>query len=147
MCYTERFTEVHYPLTWEDPDLRAIGVHTSGYVSLMNYHRAVLYLHVGAMTQGATLDCRLLQATDVLGAGAKAIAGKAITQLTQAGCDGDDLLAIELRTEELDVSNNFDCVAMEVTIAGATVYFSSVILGLEPRYAPTGVTNWQEVVP
>ena len=148
MCYTERFTEVHYPLTWEDPDIRAVGVHTTGYVSLMNYHRAVVYIHLGAMTATSTFDVRVLQATDVLGTGAKALTpAKAITQITQAAGGGDDLIALEIRTEELDVSNRFDCIAVEVTIGAATAYYSLVVFGLEPRYAPTGVTNWAQVIP
>lgn len=144
--YTERFTEVHYPLDADYADSFAIGTHTSAYVSLQNYHRAVFVINCGDIAAGGFLDARVLQATTTAGAGAKAISGKAITRLTQAGGDGDDIVAIELQTEELDVTGLFDCVALEMTVGSAAIEFSYIIYGLEPRYPPTGTTNWQEVV-
>lgn len=146
MAYTERFTEVHYPLDADYADSFAIGTHTSAYVSLANYHRAVFVLNVGDIAAGGGLDVQLLQATTTAGAGAKAITGKSITRLTQAGGDGDDLVAIELQTEELDVDGGFDCVAMELTVISATIELSYIIYGIVPRFPPTGTTNWQEVV-
>jgi hypothetical protein len=146
MSYTERFTEVHYPLAMDYADSFAIGTHTSNYVSLMNYHRAVFVINVGDIGAGGFLDARVLQATTTTGTSAKAITGKSITRLTQADGDGDDLLAIELQTEELDVSNNFDCVALELTVGSATIELSYIVYGIVPRFPPTGTTNWAEVV-
>jgi hypothetical protein len=144
--YTERFTEVHYPLDADYADSFAIGTHTSSYVSLQNYHRAVFVINVGDISAGGALDARVLQATDTSGTSAKAVSGKAITQLTQAGGDGDDIIAIELQTEELDVTNSFDCVALELTVTSGATEFSYIIYGIVPRFPPTGTTNWQEVV-
>lgn len=146
MCYTERFTEVHYPLDADYSDSFAIGTHTSAYVSLMNYHRAVVVVNVGDIAAGGFLDVRVLQATTTAGASAKAITGKATTRLTQVGGDSDDLLAIEIQTEELDVTNNFDCIAAEFTVGSATIEMSYIIYGIVPRFPPTGTTNWTEVV-
>lgn len=145
--YTEQFTEVHYPLAYAHPDSYAAGTYTGTWVSLATYHRAVLVLNVGDMAVGATLDVSIRQATTTAGAGAKAITAKSITQLTQAGGDGDDLVCIELRTEELDVPNAFDCVSVRVVVAGAAVEYSYILYGIIPRFAPTGITNWTEVVP
>lgn len=145
--YTARFSELHYPLAMDYSDSFARGVHTSSYVSLMNYHRAVVVINVGDIAAGGALDARLLQATTTAGAGVKAITGKAITQLTQAGGDGDDIICIELQTEELDVTNAFDCIALELTVVNdAAVEFSYIVYGIEPRFPPTGTTNWAEVV-
>jgi hypothetical protein len=144
--YTERFTECHNPLDSDFSDSFAIGTHTSSYVSLANYHRAVFYLNVGDIAAGGGIDARVLQATTTAGASAKAVSAKSITRLTQAGGDSDSIVAIELQTEELDVSNGFDCVALEITVISAAAELAYTIFGIVPRYAPVATTNWAEVV-
>jgi hypothetical protein len=135
-----------YPLAYENADSQAVGTHNSAYVSLQSYHRAWLVLNVGDMAVGATLDAGIQQATDTAGTGVKAIIGKTITQLTQAGGDGNDLVCIELQTEELDVDGGFDCVRFYVTIAGAAVEYSAILYGLISRFKAVPVTNWTEIV-
>jgi hypothetical protein len=147
MTYCARFTELHYPLAYYHADSLGVGTSNSACVSLANYHRAILVIDVGDMQATATLDAGLQQATDTACTGVKAIAGKTITQLTQAGGDGDDLVAIELQTEELDVDNGFDCVRFYLTVANAAVEVSAILYGIVPRFDPTGTTNWTEVVP
>ena len=78
--------------------------------------------------------------------GVKAITGKAATQLTQAGGDGNELVCIELRTEELDIANGFEHVSVRVTIANANVEYAVVLFGAVPRYLPVATTNWSEIV-
>ena len=144
--YTERLSEVMYPLVMEYSDSLSVATHTSSYVSLANYHRAWCFINVGDMGSSATLDVALYQATDTSGTSAKAITSKSITQLTQAGGDGDDLLCIELQGEELDVDGGFDCVAVVATVGTAAVEFSLVLFGCVSRYDPTPTSNWAEVV-
>jgi len=144
--YTQRFTEVYYPLSIQYSDSFGAGTSDSTYVSLANYHRAVLVLNVGDMQATATLACSIRQATSTAGAGAKVITGKSITQLTQASGDGDDLICIELRTEELDVVNGFDCVSVRVVVTNAAVEYGYVLYGAIPRFQPTATTNWVEIV-
>lgn len=146
MNYTERFSEGHYPLVHEPADSFNAGTVDSAYVSLANYHRAVLLLSVGDMAGTATLDVSIRQAKDSAGTGVKAITGKAITQLTQASGDGNDMFAIELRTEELDVNGGFEHVSVRAVVANAAVEYSYVLLGIEPRFAPVPTTNWEEIV-
>lgn len=145
--YTARFSELHYPLLMDYADSFAAAVNSSAWISLSSYHRAALTLNVGEMQAGARLDVYLQQATTVGGAGGKAIAGKAITPLMQAAGDGDDLVCIELQTEELDVSNRFNFVRVVYHVIGAAVELSFEFYGIEPRYAATPVANWTEVVP
>lgn len=144
--YTARFTEQVAFLDKLDPDSYAAAVYDTGFNSLRDYHRAAIVLLVGDMTQGATLDMDIEQATTTAGAGIKAITGKSITQLTQAGGDSNTTVVVELRTEELDVDNAFDCINAEVTVGTAAVEFALLILGLEPRYPPVPTTNLEEVV-
>jgi hypothetical protein len=111
-----------------------------------NYHRAWLLLNLGTMGAAATVDADIRQAQDVAGTGAKAIAGKAITQLTQAGGDANSLVCIELQTEELDVDNGFEFIQFRVTIAVADCVYGAELFGTISRYKPVPVTNWAEIV-
>jgi len=152
MSYTAEVSELMYPLAIEYADSQAVGTHNGAWVSLQNYHRAWLVLNVGEMQPGATLDCALQQATGPAGGGAKAITSsktggaKAITQLSQAAGDGDDLVCIELQTEELDVNNDFEHVRFQVVVAGAAVEYSAILYGCIARFKPVPATNWTEIV-
>jgi len=144
--YTERFSECTCPLAAQFADSFAAGNHDTSYVSLQSYHRAVALINVGDMATNATLDALLYQATDTSGTSAKVISGKSITQLTQAGGDGDALYCIEVQTEELDVDGSFDCIMLRVTVGTAAVEFGAWVFGLEPRYKPTATSGWGEIV-
>jgi hypothetical protein len=141
--YTERISEVMYPLLHEHSD-SLTGWISSAWVSMESYHRGWLVLNVGDIQADTTIDLYLQQATTAAGLAGKAITGKAITQLT-AG-DDDVLCCIELQTEEMDVSNSFDFVNVVVHINGSTAEISWIFYGCQPRYAATPTTNWQEVV-
>lgn len=144
--YTAEFSELNYPLVTQHPDDRGPGTHSSEWASLRDYHRAWLILDVGDMGALATVDAGLRQATDTAGTGAKAISGKTITQLTQAGGDESSLVCIELQTEELDVDGGFDCVQFYVTTAVNTVIYSATLFGIVSRYKEVPTTNWAERV-
>lgn len=144
--YTQMFSEGFEPLANEFADALGAGTVDSAWVSMAVYHRGGLLLNVGDMAQGSTLDVSIRQATTAAGVGAKAIAAKAITQLTQAGGDGNDILFIELRSEELDVANNFDFISVRRVIANANVELGWTLLGFISRFKPTPGTNWTEVV-
>ena len=144
--YTERFSEanallaVHYPLT------RQTAKHVSAWVKMSVYHRAYFELLLGAMGVNSTVDAGLEQASDGTGTGAKAISGKTITQLTQAGSDDNSAAAIELRTEELDVNGGFEWVRFYVTIGTADSSYAATLRGLEPRYAAVTTSAYDEIV-
>jgi len=145
-AYTHRFTEV-WELWGADADVYAIGTHTpSTYRSMANHQRGVLLVHVGAIAAAGTVDVAMVQATDAAGTGAKAIAGKAITQLTQAGGDSGSTVAIELRSEELDVDGGFSFVAATVTVAGNTAEVGVFALAGCSNYTPVPTATWTEIV-
>lgn len=146
MAFTVRFSEVNEVLGHIPADSETAEVN-SGWMLMENNHRAVILISVGDMVATATLDGDLEQASDALGTGSKAIGtGKSITQLTQAGGDGNQVVMMELRSEELDVPNGFEYINLEITPAVAAVEFSALILGTEPRYAPVPTTNVAEIV-
>ena len=55
-------------------------------------------------------------------------------------------MAIEIRTEELDVEDGYDCIALGYTVGTAATLLSIEIYGLVPRYAPVATTAYDEIV-
>jgi hypothetical protein len=143
--YTARFNEMHCPLDELHADVWQPAVYDTGYNSLQLYHRAAVILFVGDIQAGGTVDLDIEQATDTGGTGAKAIAGKSITQLTAADSNCSPVI-VNIRTEELDVDGGFDCINAELTVANAAAELHLVIFGCEPRYPPVADSNWDEVV-
>jgi len=146
MAYTNRVSEELVPLVTHYPLTRQVASHVSDWVLLENYHRAWLFLTMGAMGVNATLTAKLQQASDATGTGVKDITGKALTSLTQAGADDNSLACIELQTEELDVDGGFEYVRFMVTIAVADVSYGATLFGTNSRYKPVPTTAYDEVV-
>jgi len=142
--YTEEFSEVHQMVQALHADNRAIGVYNTGWAAAHTHHRFVVLLDVGEMAQGATVDFVLQEATDALGTNAANIAGKAITQLTQAGGDGDDLIVMECRMEEM--TPGYDYVRGVLTIAGGAVECALLGIGVVARYVPVPTGTITEIV-
>jgi len=148
MGYTELDTERMQLLAVIHADLGAAGgTYRTPYFSMAVHHKLLAIISVGDITATGTVDATLMEATDAAGTGAKVITAKAITQLTAAGGDGNDALAINLRTEEMDAANNFDHVSLRIRVGTATANFAAMVLGNIPRYAPVSQAPWTEVVP
>ncbi len=111
-----------------DPDAYAASTVNGAWVSMADFTEAAAIVVVGAMAAGATVDAKLQQAKDAAGTGAKDITGKAITQLTQAGGDGDEIVTIPLRAEEIDIANAFTHIRVQVTTAVANVDYGAVLI-------------------
>ncbi len=147
--YTERFTEVHYPLIGLAPVVASAGAEViSSYVSLASYHRAVLVIHLGSVAAGGTVQFRLLQATNTAGASPKGIPTTATQDKITTVLTGADSgwVVIELRSEELDVSNGYDCVAFGYDVDTNTVALEATLYGIISRFDPVPTTNYNEIV-
>jgi len=149
MTYSQRQYEINALLAVIHPDLH-LGTYYTEWVRASDYHCLTAELYVGDLGQAATIDLEMQQATDSAGTGAKAVVSgaaitKAITQLTQAGGDGDDSCCIECRSEELDAMNNFCWVRLrlDALVAGSNV--GAVLRGWFPRYIPVP-NNWTEAI-
>lgn len=132
-----------------DPDAYAAAAYTSTYADAADFHTLMAVIQVGTLGASATVDAKLVQATDSSGTGVKDITGAAITQLTQAGSDSDKQAIISIQNSALDVANDFRYVAVVLTVATATSDASAVILGLTPRVGPASdndATTVDEVV-
>jgi len=144
--YTSRVSERLYPLEWEPSDSMAVGTHNGTWVLMENYHRAWLVANVGDMQAGASLDIKLQEATANDGSGVQDITGKGATQLLQPSGHGDDLVCIELQTEEMDAANDYDYLRVQTYVGGAAVEYSYILYGCNPRFGPPPTANWHEVV-
>lgn len=139
--YTEKFTEAHELLDKISPVSSSTAVNGS-WVSVAEVHRGVALFQTGLVAASGTVDFIIEQAQDSSGTGAKAF--KAATQLTDAG--DNESVAIEFRSEELDVDNGFYYVRISATCATAAALVSGELLGVVDRYGPAPTTPWQEVV-
>ena len=140
--YTEQFTEGHALLGTIVPAVYT-GVQVTPHIDVANYNRVVVIIHLGATSQN--FNALLNEYKVATGGTPKAITGKAITQLT--GGDDDKSVAIELRTEELDVDGGYHWIELSATPAGASVAFCAEVWGFEPRFAPVDTSPFAEVVP
>ena len=119
-----------------DPDAYTAATYVSDYVSMSDYGRIQAVVMAGTMGASATIDAKLVQATDSSGTGAKDITGKAITQLVKA-TDDDKQAIINLQSEELDVNNSFTHVALSITVGTATSDVGGIVLGTDARFTGT----------
>ncbi|MEM6259684.1 MAG: hypothetical protein AAGI37_15500 [Planctomycetota bacterium] len=119
-----------------DPDAYAASTVTSGWISVADFYNFAAVIQAGTLGSSATVDAKLEQATDSSGTGAKDITSKAITQLTQAGTDSDKQAVINLKSDELDIANDFTHFRLSVTVATAASDVGGIVLGVNPRHAP-----------
>lgn len=132
-----------------DPDAYAAGTYTTGWVNMSRWMALMAIVTAGDLGASATLNAKLQQASDSSGTGAKDIAGKAITALTQAGTDDNKQAIINLRGEEMDVDNGFNHVRLSMTVATATSDAGALLLGMFPVRGPAtdvDATTVDEVV-
>jgi len=143
MTYTQQFSEYTKLLSHNIYEGVTTEQNTT-FVNIKNYRR--LAIMIVTLDVGTTLDADVEITTDGVSAGLHTL--KSITQFTS----GDDAAktVIEIRDEELSKptgasSQEYDWVRVETTPSGAATYTVSVF-GIEPRYLPVGVTEWDEVV-
>jgi hypothetical protein len=118
-----------------DPDANAAGTLVSAYGDGSIHESFWALVSAGDLGTNGTLDAKLIQAQDSSGAGAKDIAGTAITQFTQAGTDRSNKQAfINVESEDLDKANGYRWVALSITGATATSDFAGYLFGANPKY-------------
>jgi hypothetical protein len=118
------------------PATLTTGAHSSAWVSMVAFEAMMVSILAGALGTNATLDAKLQQASDASGTGVKDIAGKAITQLTEAGGDSLKQAVINVRADDLDVVNGFTHIRLLTTIGVASSVAGAVIHGFYPHYGP-----------
>ena len=133
-------SELFAVLATIDPASQAVGTVTTGWISAGNHHTLLALVQSGVLGTGATLDAKLQQATDASGTGAKDVTGKALNQIVKATGDNKQAL-INLRPDDLDVTNGYAYVRLSMTVAVAASLTAAQLLGFNPRFAPGDASN------
>jgi hypothetical protein len=115
------------------PVSQGAGSVSSGWIDATTFHNYMALLKTGVLGAAATVDAKIQQATDNAGAGAKDVAGKAITQLVKATNDNNQV-TIDLKQEDLDFNNGFKFFRLTVTVGTAASLVDATVLGFDPRY-------------
>lgn len=124
-----------------DPVSQAAGTVATGWVPVANFHGFLALIETGALGASATVDAKFQQAQDATGTGVKDVAGKAITQLTQAASGSNRQVLINLRPEDVDNANAFTFVRLSLTVAMAASVVAAQVIGVHPRYVPADAYN------
>lgn len=141
--YTQRFSERAAYLGGINPASYTTEQNT-GYVSLANYHRAVIIIHAGVLQDALDIDVEAAQDTSGTGAGSFDSGSKDIALV--ATTDNNTVRVIEIRPEEFDIAGLDDCINVEVTPGSQNgSIFCVEIWGLDPRYPPAPTTNLDSV--
>lgn len=121
-----------------DPDAYAANTYTTDWIDMSTWERLLGIIQWGDMGAGGTVNAKFQQASDSSGTGAKDITGAAITAVDQDSSPNQDnqQALINLRGEQLDVTNSFTHVRLSVTIGTAAIDMSAIVLGFDARYAP-----------
>ena len=130
-----------------DPDAYATGTQGTGYIDMKQFDQVAFVLLNGAMESGAKVDFKLQEAKTNSGGSLQDLSGKAITQLTQAGTDGDKQVIVVVKAAEL--SEGYRYVRGVMTISVDAVDAGVVVLGGDPRYMPASdfdVSTVDEIV-
>ncbi len=142
--YSERFTEVWQLIdTIYGANVAAATESNSGYNNVANMARLVLIIHPLALNDA--LDVDIEEALTTAGGTPQSFdaGGK---DITVAAADTKPSV-IEIKGEEFDVADNYDCINIEITTAntqGGSNYFVAELWGMT-AYAPASTTNLDSV--
>jgi hypothetical protein len=130
------------------PISQGVGSVSTGWVAVKDFHRFLAVIQSGVLGAAATLDGKIEQATDAGGTGAKAVSGKAITQMVKATDDNKEA-EINFSAADLDLDNSFTYARLTLTVGAAASLVAGQLLGIGPRFAPasdTDVASVKEIV-
>jgi len=149
-AYTHNFTEVHEAIAFVAPVSKGVGTHTTDWFDMQAHQRVIFLVAVGAIAASGEMVFTVQQARDAAGTGAKGMGadgfGHTIETLTQLGGDGDDLIAVEVRTEQMDVDARFRYLRGVTTISTAAAVMCVIPLTGASSYPPVGTDEWTEIV-
>ena len=117
-----------------DPDVYTAATYKTAWIPADQFQKFMAIIMAGTLGSSATLNASIVQATALAGTGEKAITGKSITALTQAGTDSDKQAVINLNSDELDIANGFNHIQLQIVVAVATSDAGAMLLGMNKRH-------------
>lgn len=112
-----------------DPDAYSAAAYETGYVDMSLFENIMAIAILGDFVSTGTADFKLQSSASA--SGGSDIAGKSITQLTQAGTDSNKQSIINLRRDDLPEGHRYVKAVLTLGTAGADM--TAVIIGLNPR--------------
>lgn len=144
MAYNQALTERLAIVSTLDPVSQSAATVTSDVVDMKQFRRVIFILSLGAMTTNSTVDMTIKGDTASNGSFATTITGKAITQLTEAGSDGNKQVAVEVTAEEV-AAQGYRYIRAAVVVGTAASLISLVGLGEFMRYSNASASDLSSV--
>lgn len=121
-----------------DPQSIASGATVSSpWIPVALWGQIMALIQTGVISAGGSVTAQLYQATSAAGAGSKVITGKATSAaLTAAANSPSAQVEINLKGEELDVTNGFAFIQLQITATGAAALASAQLFGHDAREGP-----------
>jgi len=132
--FTRELNEILALVSVIDPDEIGTGTSSGDTVDMRMFRRVLFQLAVGDLASGATLDFKLQGSVDGNDPWVD-IAGKAITQLTEAGSDDDKQVFVEITAEEANAAG-YRYIRGLLTVGTAAGSVCMLALGDVARYEP-----------
>jgi len=146
-AFTHRFTEIQQPGGTLFPASRVANIYSTDWLDMVNHQRIVFLLSVGAMAQGSTVQLCIEQA-DINQANNTLLFPSGLTicttALTAAAGDGNDLINVEVRADQM--TSNYRYLRGNLVITGGAVLTALTPLRDTSGYAPVSVAGWTEIV-
>lgn len=118
----------------------------TAYIKADQFYNYLALVQTGVLGTSATINAKLVQATDAAGTGVKDVPGKALAQIVESSGDNKQAF-INLRPDELDIASNYKYFALSVTAGTANSLASAVLLGFDGRQQPpSGASSVVEAV-
>ncbi|MCC6615928.1 MAG: hypothetical protein IT320_20830 [Anaerolineae bacterium] len=134
MSYNQALTEQLAIVSTIDPQDAGTGDTSGDVIDMMKIRRVVFVLATGSMTSSSTVDLVVKGDTASGGSFTTTITGKAITQLTQAGSDGNKQVLLEVTAEEV-AAQGFRYIKPVLTVAAAASQVCLIALASFLRYS------------
>lgn len=113
-----------------DPDVTTAGTVLTEAIDMAKYTQVMAIVQAGTLGTNATVNFKFTQAT-TSGGTYKDVTGAAITEMTQAGTDQSDRVAVlNMYGTELDMDSDYRYVKGSLTIGTATSDAAAVVVGL-----------------
>lgn len=121
-----------------DPDAYGTGTQTGDAIDMAYHRRIATCITVGDMTSTGTVDC-LLTESATSGGTYTQIAGKSITQLTEASTDDNKQAWINLKSSEMGAGMRYVKVSLRLLAAASDS--AALTFGDKPRYTSASGTS------
>lgn len=141
----EKLTEQLALVGQVSPVSQPAGAVSTGWVSAINFRRFLAVIKTGVLGASATVDAKIEQATSSVGAGAKDVVGKTITQIVKATGDNKQAL-IGFRTVDLDTNGGFAWVRVTLTVGTAASLVTCDLYGGAARELPASRYNIGSII-